>query len=89
MRIARILAAMGLCASATACVLDPGTARPWSGQTASSERIDPYHRDNVPDTPYEVRKGEMERDDHLAGRTSPSYPPLFKDQQQDEAEGGQ
>ena len=90
MRTIGIAIAGLLCACASGCVLDPKTARPWPGpssQTSSVERIDPYHRDKIPDTPYEVRKGEMERDDHLAGRTGPTYPPLFKDQKQDE-DGG-
>jgi hypothetical protein len=76
----------------SAGVLNPETARRWpgpSGEPQPAERIDPYHRDKVPNTPYEVRRAEMERDDHLAGRTGPSYPPLFKDQKQGEAEGGQ
>lgn len=73
------------------CLLDPDT-RPsdprYPTQSSSVERIDPYHRDKIPDTPYEVRKAELERDDHLAGRTGPTYPPLFEKQKKDEAEDG-
>lgn len=90
MPVMRIAIAGLACASASACVLNPETARRWpgpSGDTQTAERIDPYHRDKIPDTPYEVRRAEIERDDHLAGRTGPSYPPLFKNQKQDEDEG--
>ena len=90
MRVMRTAIAMLACAGASACALNPETARRWpgpSGQTQTAERIDPYHRDKIPDTPYEIRRAEIERDDHLAGRTGPSYPPLFKDQKQDKEEG--
>ncbi len=53
-------------------------------QSSDSGPIDPYKRDKTPDTPYEVRKAEMERDDHIAGRTGPTYPPLFKDQKDED-----
>lgn len=87
--IGRLAIAGLFCASVSACVLDQEAAGRWPGpssQTASSDRIDPYHRDKIPDTPYEVRKDEMERDDHLAGRTGPSYPPLFKNQDKEDGE---
>jgi hypothetical protein len=51
---------------------------------SNSGLIDPYKRDKTPDTPYEVRKAEMERDDHIAGRTGPTYPKLFKDQKDED-----
>jgi len=73
------------------CLLDPATERydpRYPTRTSELERINPYHRDKTPDTPYEVRKGEMERDDHLAGRTGPTYPPLFEKQKKDDAEDG-
>jgi hypothetical protein len=73
------------------CVLDPTSSRydpRYPTQTSENDRIDPYHRDKTPDTPYEVRKGEMERDDHIAGRTGPTYPPLFKDHTSDAREDG-
>lgn len=87
MRIGQVLVIGLLCAGASACITDPDNISRWPGptsQTAGIEPIDPYHRDEVPDTPYEVRKGEIERNDHLAGRTGPSYPPLFRDQKEDE-----
>lgn len=71
------------------CLPYPKTSRPdprYPTRTGGVERIDPYHRDKVPDTPYEIRKAEQERDDHLAGRTGPQYPPLFKGQK-DEKDG--
>jgi hypothetical protein len=65
------------------CMLDPATDNviPRAPvQSSELEPIDPYHRDKVPDTPYEIRKAEQERDDHLAGRTGPTYPPFFRNQ---------
>ncbi len=69
------------------CILDPASPRQdprYPTQTSRNEQIDPYHRDKTPDTPYEVRKDEMERDDRIAGRTGPTYPPLFKNQKTDD-----
>jgi hypothetical protein len=76
------LTAMGVCAAA--CAYVPGgyptqQPAPRVPQAERIEPIDPYHRDKTPDTPYEVRKAEIERDDYLACRDGPTYPPLFKD----------
>lgn len=76
-------------AGLSGCLMRPETAgsdprRPT--QSSRAEHIDPYHRDKIPDTPYEVRKAEMERDEHLAGRTGPTYPPLFEKQKQEDDE---
>jgi hypothetical protein len=78
-----VIAAAGL----AGCVYSEGDLPryPRMPEPASnSGLIDPYHRDKTPDTPYEVRKAEMERDDHIAGRTGPTYPPLFKDQKDED-----
>lgn len=86
MRVVNGMVAGLACLGASACVLDPSAEHrlPRVPDQTGAARIDPYHRDKIPDTPYEVRKAEMERDDHLAGRTGPTYPPLFKDQKDEE-----
>lgn len=73
--------------AASACMYDPDTVPSQPRVPAPSSNsglIDPYRRDKTPDTPYEVRKAEMERDDHIAGRTGPTYPKLFKDQKDED-----
>ena len=78
------LAALGACAYG-----DHDRPRsPRVPMPASVENIDPYHRDKVPDTPYEVRKAEMERNEQIAGKGGPSYPKLFKNQKDEDAEDG-
>ncbi|MFT3722635.1 MAG: hypothetical protein QM773_03525 [Hyphomonadaceae bacterium] len=84
------LAGMGL----GACVYDPshypeGRPVPQPTQTSNSGIILPGHVDKIPDTPYEVRKAEIERDRQIAGQSGPTYPPLFKNQKDDKDPGGQ
>lgn len=71
------------------CLLDPDM-QPYDPrlptQTSELKAIDPYHRDRIPDTPYEIRKAEIERDERLAGRGGPTYPALFKEQAQDDGQ---
>jgi hypothetical protein len=79
----RLLAGLLIALGLGGCMLAPTTERlpPYTpAQTSELKPIDPYHRDKIPDTPYEIRKAEQERDDHLAGRTGPTYPPFFKNQ---------
>ena len=87
MRLAVLVTALVAIPALSACLAYPQTSGRtdprYPTQTGGLEKIDPYHRDKIPDSPYEVRKAEMERDDHLAGRTGPTYPPLFKDQKSD------
>ena len=83
------LAALGM----SACVYDPsrypeGRPAPKPASASNSGIILPGHRDKIPDTPYEVRKAEIDRDREIAGETGPTYPPLFKNQK-DKASGGQ
>lgn len=85
----RLVLAVPLALSLAGCVIDPNT-QPYDpripGQTSELETIDPYHRDKIPDTPYEIRKAEIERDERLAGRGGPTYPPLFKGQAGDDGQ---
>lgn len=77
-----IIAALAAFAAA-ACVYSPENypKSPPTPQPASASGIVlPGHRDKIPDTPYEVRKAEIERDRQIAGKTGPSYRPLFKNQ---------
>ena len=72
-----------------ACVYDPsqypdGRPAPQPTATSNSGIILPGHVDKIPDTPYEVRKAEIDRDRQIAGQTGPTYPPLFKKQKDEE-----
>lgn len=83
------VAAIGL----SACVYDPGPRpkgppAPQPATTSNSGIRLPGQVDKIPDTPYEVRKAEIDRDRQIAGETGPTYPPLFKTQK-DKASGGQ
>ncbi len=82
------IAALGL----SACVYDPDqypTYPPVPRPTSNSGIILPGQADKIPDTPYEVRKGEIERDKQIAGQTGRTYPKLFKNQKdEDEKDGG-
>ena len=88
------LVGIGLAAgSLGACVFDPshypeGRPAPQPASASSSEIIPPGHVDKIPDTPYEVRKAEIDRDRYIAGQSGPTYPPLFKNQKDQDA-GGQ
>ena len=55
-------------------------------QTSELETIVPYHRHKIPDTPFEIRKAEIERDERLAGRGGATYPHLFKGQAGDDGQ---
>jgi hypothetical protein len=80
-----------LAALAAACVYNPDsypkTPR-GPQQTSNGGIILPGRRDKIPDTPYEVRKAEIERDRQIAGETGPTYPPLFKNQKDNGEKGG-
>ncbi len=81
------LAAIGL----SACAFDPGNYPkgppvPQPTTTSNSGIILPGHRDKIPDTPYEVRKAEIDRDRQIAGETGPTYPPLFKNQKDEDGQ---
>jgi hypothetical protein len=85
----RLVLVVPLALSLAGCVIDPNM-QPYDPriptQTSELETIDPYHRDKIPDTPYEIRKAEIERDERLAGRGGPTYPPLFKGQAGDDGQ---
>lgn len=77
----------------SACAFDPGhypkgPPVPQPATTSNSGIILPGQVDKIPDTPYEVRKAEIERDRQIAGQTGPTYPPLFKNQKDDGKDGG-
>lgn len=81
------LAAVGM----SACVYDPGPHPkgppvPQPTQTSNSGIILPGKVDKIPDTPYEVRKAEIERDREIAGQSGPTYPPLFKKQKDEDGQ---
>lgn len=79
------LAALGMSACAYGVYDQPRQPRMPEPQS-NSGITNPYERDKIPDTPYEVRKAEMERDEQIAGKGGPSYPKLFKNQK-DEGDG--
>ncbi len=68
-----------------ACVYEPGSY-PKSPRAPTSNRgiVPPGQTDRIPDTPYEVRKAEMDRDRQIAGRPENTYPPLFKNQKSED-----
>lgn len=85
----RLVLVAPLALSLAGCVLDP-SMQPYDprfpSQTSELETIDPYRRDKIPDTPYEIRKAEIERDERLAGCGGPTYPPLFREQAEDDGQ---
>ena len=79
------LAGLTLAACVSEGDINPRYPRAPGAETARGP-IGTYDKKSPPDTPYEVRRREIERDEQIAGKGGPSYPKLFKDQKDDNAE---